>query len=374
MIEVRYEIAGADGRKGMLRVAGGIWSGDQCVFEFADTVAGIAGTATCDWRCPAPRLDVHDGDASTPFARKLLAQLATLLAPFHRGAFADVDDRALRALYDGDYHHRMNLANGNANETAFKQHMLAQLFELGPLGKVLDAGCSAGEVVRQLRARGVDAHGFDLCEDLARIAYPEVAPFLRQGSVDAIPFGPEDGFDTVIALDVFEHVPERTVPAMVAELARLGARRLVAHIALVEFQYPGHLTLRPMSWWDRQLAPHFVRVTPPGFANADAGFSADPGRYLRVYELVGVPAACGPVPNRNGSGSSAARVVRSRPPDVDASTIVISCPHSASTWRHAPHGRAGGEASVTMAIASIATAPPATAADTAARSAQIVRP
>jgi SAM-dependent methyltransferase len=291
MIEVRYEVARADGTKGLLRVAGGIWSGEQCVFQFADTVEGIAGTATCDWRRPVPRLDVHDGDASTPYARELLAKLAHVLLPFHSGAFADVDDAALRALYDGDYHQRMNLANGNAYETAFKRHMLAQLVELGPLGKVLDAGCSAGEVVRQLRARGVDAHGFDLCPDLEHIAYPEIAPFVRQGRVDAIPFGPEDGFDTVLALDVFEHVPEHVVPAMVRELARLGVRRVVAHIALVEFQYPGHLTLRPLSWWDRQLGAHFTRTTPAGFARAAAGFGADPARYLRVYELATVPAA-----------------------------------------------------------------------------------
>ncbi len=291
MLEVRYEVTGADGQKGVLRIAGGVWIGEQCMFEFADTVAGIAGTACCDWRRPVPRLDVHDGDAGTPAARTLLAQLAQLLLPFHGGAFADVDDAALRAMYDGDYHHRMNLANGSANETAFKRHMLAQLFELGPLGKVLDAGCSAGEVVRQLRARGVDAHGFDLCPDLARIAYPEVAAVLRQGRVDAIPFGPDDRFDTLLALDVFEHVPERVVPAMVREFVRLGVRRVVAHVAMVEFQYPGHLTLRPLSWWDRQLAPHFVRTTPAGFARAAAGFGADPARYLRVYELAAVPAA-----------------------------------------------------------------------------------
>lgn len=48
-------------RKGVLRLAGGIWSGDVCGFEFADTVYGLAGTATCDWREPRPRLWVDEG-------------------------------------------------------------------------------------------------------------------------------------------------------------------------------------------------------------------------------------------------------------------------------------------------------------------------
>lgn len=280
------------GRTGTLRIAGGIWSGEACVFEFADSLAGIAGSATCDWRRPVPYLDVTEGDASTREAETVLAQLRELLMPFHRGAFADVTDEQLRQLYAGDYHQTMNYARDSAHETQFKSHLLDQLLRLHRPQKVLDAGCSAGEVVRQLRARGVDAHGFDLCEDLARIAYPEAAPFLRQGSVEAIPFGPEDGFDTLIALDLFEHVPERAIPVMVREFLRLGVSRVVAHIALCEFQYPGHITLRPLSWWDRQLAPWFARVAPPAQGDVFGALGADPSRFLRVYELVGVPAAC----------------------------------------------------------------------------------
>ncbi len=292
MFEVRYDLGADGGARGVLRIAGGIWHGEVCVFEFTDTLLGLAGTAACDWRRPAPNLTVLEGDAATPAAQRLLQQLTTLLLPFHREAFADVDDAALRALYAGDYHATMKLAVDDARETAFKQHLVQQVLQLGTPGKVLDAGCSAGEVVRQLRARGIDAHGFDLCPDLARIAYPEVAPFLRQGSVESIPFAPEDGFDTLLALDVFEHIPERSVPAMVREFARLGVRRVIAHIALVEFQYPGHITLRPLPWWDAQLAPWFRRVAPKAAPAVAAGFGADPSRYLRVYELAAVPAAC----------------------------------------------------------------------------------
>jgi hypothetical protein len=288
MFEMRYQLDG-NGGTGMLRIVGGIWSGDTCVFEFADTRAGIAGTATCDWRRPAPWLDVTAGDATSPAARALLAQITQLLQPFHRDAFADVTDAQLATLYAGNYHGEMNLANDTPSEIAFKSHVLDQVCLLGIGAKVLDAGCSAGEVVRQLRTRGIDAWGFDLCPDLARIAYPEVAPFVRVGSVDAIPFGPEDGFDTLLALDVFEHVPERAIAGMVHELVRLGVRRVIAHIALVEFQYPGHITLRPLSWWDRKLAPWFARTSPAATPQVAAAFDADPSRYLRVYDLVAVP-------------------------------------------------------------------------------------
>lgn len=290
MFEVRYDLHDpATDQKGELRIAGGIWTGDVCVFEWTDTLNGLVGAAACDWRCSSPTLDVVEGDASSPATRQLLLVLERLLRPFHRGAFADVTDRELDELYAGGYHAQMNLSVADEAEARFKRHLLDQAMHLGLAGKVLDAGCSAGETVRQLRARGVDAWGFDLCRDLDRIAYPEVRDVLRTGSVTDVPFGPEDGFDTLLALDLFEHIPEDRVPRMVQELARLNVTRVIAHIALVEFQYPGHLTLRPLSWWDRAMQPAFRRVSPPGAAAAASGFGGDPSRYLRVYERVAVP-------------------------------------------------------------------------------------
>lgn len=293
MFEVRYAISDpATGAAGVLVVRGGVWAGDECVFEFAETATGVAGVARCDWRQAAPRLDVTEGDPDG--GAHVLAALSQVLLPFHRGAFRGVRDEALAELYAGDYHRQMNYANDAESERAFKRHVTEVLLSLGDLGKTVDAGCSAGEVVRQLRARGVDAWGFDLCRDLERIAYPEVRPFVRQGSVTAIPFARSDGFETLVALDLFEHVPEDRVATMVAEFARLGVRRIVAHIALCEFQYPGHITLRPLHWWDRQLAPSFARSRERiGAAAVARGFGADPSKYLRVYELVEAPVLVG---------------------------------------------------------------------------------
>jgi len=291
MFETRYPFEDQHtGRQGELRVAGGVWHRDVCTFEFSDSVFGLAGTIACDWQQHGPQIDVLEGDALQPGADGVLMLLRDRLRAFHRGAYAGVRDGELDALYAGDYHKRMNLASDDELERAFKRHMVDQILRLGPPGKVLDAGCSAGETLRQLHARGVDAHGFDLCADLHEIAYPEVREFVRVGSVTDIPFGPEHGFDTVLALDLFEHIPEDRVPKMVRELERLRPRRVIAHIALCEFQYPGHLTLRPLSWWDRHLGPAFRRVLDATTGEIAGGFGVDPSRFLRVYEYVGAAA------------------------------------------------------------------------------------
>jgi SAM-dependent methyltransferase len=294
MIEVLYDIVHPQtGAKGRLRVAGGIWIGDECVFEFTDTVYGLVGVARCDWRQPAPRLEVQEGPAADAGARQLMAKLQQLLLAFHHGAYRGASDEVLAALYQGSYHREMNYAVNSPLEAEYKGRLSALLLELCDAGKVLDVGCAAGEVVRQLRQRGVEAWGFDICPQLDEIAYEDTRAFLRRGSADAIPFGPEDGFDTAIALDVLEHVPEDRVPAMVQELVRLGIKNVAAHIALCEFQYPGHVTLRPMHWWDAQLAPWYRRD-----AFSDGGVAArmvpqeraDPAQMLRVYRLIEAPA------------------------------------------------------------------------------------
>lgn len=290
MIHVVYTIHDRRGAEGSLVVRGGIWAGDECVFEFVETLRGTSGVVRCDWRQPGPRIEVVHGDGNDADVRAVLLQLAELMRPFHAGAFAGVTDAALAGLYAGPYHADQNYSNDHGYETAYKARIVDSVLRLLQPAKVLDAGCSAGEVVRQLRARGVDAHGFDLCADLPSIAYAEARPFVRRGSVTAIPFGPEDGFDTVTAFDVFEHIPEHRVPAMVDELARLGARRVVALIAMCEFQYKGHLTLRPLPWWDRAFAPHFRRRRDARTLQAMAAdFGGDAGKYLAVYDLVSAP-------------------------------------------------------------------------------------
>lgn len=290
MIEAAYEFHDASG-SGRLIVRGGIWCGDECVFEFVETLRGTSGTVRCDWREAAPRIEVRHGDGRDPAVRAVLLQLGELLRPFHRDAFAGVGDEELAQLYAAPYHSDQNYSNDHPFEARYKARIVDSIVRLLAPRKLLDAGCSAGEVVRQLRARGVDAHGFDLCADLDRVAYPEVREFVRRGSVTTIPFGPDDGFDTLTALDVFEHIPEDRIPAMVAEFVRLGVRTVVALIAQCEFQYKGHLTLRPLTWWDRLLGPRFRRRHDAHTLSAMArSFDADPGKYLAVYDLVEVPA------------------------------------------------------------------------------------
>lgn len=300
------------GTKHPLILSGGLWHGDVFLYDFSLAWLGLGGRIECDWREHGPRFRLDQGDAGSPRAQAALAAIANLMRPFFSGGYAGITDEQLAALYPGDYHVKSGYADPvpNALEAEFKAAIADHVVATLRPRKVLDAGCAAGLLVREFHRRGVVAHGFDHCPDLERIAIPEVAAHLRRGGMTAIPYGPEDRFDTLVCIDVFEHVPEDRVPLMVREIDRLGVRFLALHIVHTELEHFGHITLRPLSWWDRQLGPTFRRAQTTGGPLLALPCPLDPRRVLRIYQRVEAPVEIAPTAPRL-SGAAAARSARS---------------------------------------------------------------
>lgn len=281
----------ATGATDLLLLSGGLWHGDVFLYDFSFAALGLAGRIECDWRETGPRYLLDQGDANDPRVQAGLRRVTEVLRPFFRGTFVGATDEQLAALYPGDYHQRSGYTDSEPNpiEAEFKGAIADLVVRTLRPRKVLDAGCAAGLLVREFQRRGVEAHGFDHCPDLAQIAIPDVAGNLRRGSMTAIPYGPEDGFDTLVCIDVFEHVPEDRVPQMVKEIDRLGVKFLALHIVHAELEHFGHITLRPLSWWDRQLGPVFRRAQTTGGPLLALPCPLDPRRVLRIYQRVEVP-------------------------------------------------------------------------------------
>lgn len=296
-----YDLLDAEtGQKHPLILSGGLWHGEAMLYDFSFTALGLAGRIECHWREHGPRFHLDQGDASTPKAQAALRGIANLLRPFFSGAFLGISDEQLASLYPGDYHTQGGYADvaPNPTEAEFKGAIADMVVRTLRPKKVLDAGCAAGLLVREFARRGVEAHGFDHCPDLARIAIPEVAGRLRRGAMTAMPFGPEDGFDTFVCIDVFEHVPEDRVQQMVREIDRLGVQYLALHIVHTELEHFGHITLRPLSWWDQQLGPTFRRAQTTGGPLLALPCPLDPRRILRIYQRVPSPVVVRPAPAR----------------------------------------------------------------------------
>jgi hypothetical protein len=159
--------------------------------------------------------------------------------------------------YDAQYHADKNYIQGDALEIEIKSVQAQIIQELAHPKKCVIGGCSNGELVRRCLEAGIDCFGFDVIPNLEQISFPEVRGRLRHGSLTAIPFSPADAFDTLVAVDVLEHIPEREIPRMVEEWRRLDLRKLILLINLNQFWFPGHITMRPLEWWGEQWAAVF---------------------------------------------------------------------------------------------------------------------
>jgi SAM-dependent methyltransferase len=188
----------------------------------------------------------------------------------HAPTAYDVADR-----YDARYF--ADLADRYRRRSRFARRRMDNVFALLPPvsgRRVLDLGCGMGTFAIETARRGAAAVGIDL----AAAALPEAAGLARAESVAApfvradaatLPFA-DRSFDVALAADFTEHLDDRTLDRVAAELARVvrpGGTLVVytpspSHVlerlrrlGLLE-QEPSHIGLRHASELEGVFARH----------------------------------------------------------------------------------------------------------------------
>jgi hypothetical protein len=258
VIEVHH-----DGERGNVELMIGEWEGSHIDITFRDRLYRNSGVIRFEGEKAVTLVR-----PSRPYTGRLadpqqyneyFASIAKMFATSY--AFGWSPDPESMISYDADYHSCNNYIQGDPLEISIKKVQAKIIEELAAPRKCVIAGCSNGELVRQCHDIGIDAWGFDVIPNIRDIAFPEVREFLRMGSLTDIPYSQEDGFDTLIAIDVLEHIPERDIPHMIDQWSSLGVRKLILLINLNQFWFPGHITLRPPWWWEKQWQSKFRHVS-----------------------------------------------------------------------------------------------------------------
>jgi SAM-dependent methyltransferase len=119
-----------------------------------------------------------------------------------------------------------------------------------PAPRVLDAGCAIGLLVEALRARGVDAEGFDISDYAIEQAHESVRPHVRIGSVTA----ELDGrYDLIVCIEVLEHVPAAEADAALANFCR-HADDILFSSSSADYGEATHVNVRPPEAWAEAFA------------------------------------------------------------------------------------------------------------------------
>jgi ubiquinone/menaquinone biosynthesis C-methylase UbiE len=95
-------------------------------------------------------------------------------------------------------------------------------FDLEPGSKVLDVGCGTGKTTATLIKMGMDVTGLDFSPSAISHCiemFGEKAKFTL-AECDRMPF-PENSFDAVVAVHVFEHLDEEQLEGTIKEISRV---------------------------------------------------------------------------------------------------------------------------------------------------------
>ena len=164
---------------------------------------------------------------------------------FERGADTGVN------TYTGYQAHSWAPRHSDAIDAAFRP------------GSCLEVGCAKGELVGELRRRGVACVGTDLSRYSVAAGAPELTGrALAAASIASLPF-PDDTFDLVVAIEVLEHIPLELVEPALRELWRVSRHHVFVTVQNTTAAKPSeffadltHMSMKPLAWWQDQ----FTRV------------------------------------------------------------------------------------------------------------------
>jgi SAM-dependent methyltransferase len=124
---------------------------------------------------------------------------------------------------------------------------------------ILDFGSGLGNAVEYFAGKGYRAAGVDISKVAAdRLKARGHACYWA--SLDSLAEIPDNAFDYGFSNDVLEHIAEKHLDGVFAEMRRVCARRLflsVCPVPSVNRSREGenlHLTVRPKAWWEAKLA------------------------------------------------------------------------------------------------------------------------
>lgn len=129
---------------------------------------------------------------------------------------AAASEKEIADFYKNDYHHHMIGGDESTRREAHRKENLERIAFLKrycPGGRVLDIGCSAGQLAGQMQAAGYEVFGSDISADACREAGKVLgADRIFHGPIDSFKAHFDDSLDAIALMDVIEHFDDVVTP------------------------------------------------------------------------------------------------------------------------------------------------------------------
>ncbi|NLK52490.1 MAG: glycosyltransferase [Syntrophomonadaceae bacterium] len=195
--------------------------------------------------------------------------------------------KSISEIFGEDYYHN-NKRNYSWAVLGHQYRQTAQRIKNVFLpGKLLDVGCAKGFMVKALLEIGIDAGGIDASEYAIGNAVKGIEGRISRGLIQALPYKAGE-YDTVLAFDILEHIPEEDADEACAELMRVTNRLLIINVITLEvpdYNDSTHITIKPKQWWVDKLLQHGGELIPYENYGAPVWWLNVPERSIVIKKL-----------------------------------------------------------------------------------------
>lgn len=190
--------------------------------------------------------------------RLLLRDIVRKLRPKLKGRLAIGDVKQVALVYDDVFDNVENFDILDSSNKPKLKYVLRYVNSVN--GRILDAGCGRGSVLRFMLDSGVDAFGIELSSVCVEkylqglpVAHADIVSWSNEGHV----------YDGCISTDVMEHIPPDQLDATLSALAKLAPSLFlgIANHSSIHNGHELHVIQEGIEWWKRKVGAHFSKVS-----------------------------------------------------------------------------------------------------------------
>jgi len=160
-------------------------------------------------------------------------------------------------------HENLSFASGFTKQD--KNGLRTSLFDivkLKPISKILDLSFGLSQICNELRALGYEAIGIDVSEKVIKCCRGNCDVDNQDKSAFNLPFK-DNEFDTLISIDLLEHISEVDLSLVIREIYRVTSRQVYLRVG----GFKNHKdklgqTIKSRKWWETFFMKHGFRLHP----------------------------------------------------------------------------------------------------------------